>query len=494
MSRPILLRSSVLLLLASLAGQSALLAQDASITGDLQSWYAKTMRSAPGQWGVVVADEKGNVIWQVNGTEPMIPASTVKLLTTGFARTMVGGDARRATRVVGDGHVDPASGTWVGRWALELNGDPSLDRPDRSGPTMMDLANQLAAIGVRKLVGPLTVTSAAGGNAKSVFPSVWSSRFRGRLYAPPIGPVTLNENTIAFSVVPGNKVGAKAQIVADAPTGVSGLITVTAKTTAGKGSSLRFGAAPDGRYLVSGKIGLGSKGRRYSSVASDPNAVLEAVWHHATEQAGITWISSPSIGSADPGPRRVLAEVASETFDSLAHEINTRSLNIGAEMLLLWGGGPKAPADALMAHVRAVTGISEGLHLVDGSGLSTEDRVTPLIFTTYLAKIPLTPGGRNFPLLLPANGSGTLKRLATGLPEAGVVRAKTGTLANAVTLVGYLGRTDGTLLIATMYTGGAVYAARQAQWALFRQLGANGVVIPPDDGTSLGGPPVPDHK
>jgi PBP4 family serine-type D-alanyl-D-alanine carboxypeptidase len=415
------------------------------------------------------------------------------LLTTGFARTMVGGEARRATRVVGDGHVDPASGTWVGRWALELNGDPTLERPDRSGPTMGDLAHQLAAIGVRKLIGPLTITSAAGGVAKSVYPSVWSDRFRGRSYAPPIGPVTLNENIISFSVAPAKKIGAKAVIVGEAPTGVAGLVTVTATTTSGKGTSLRFGAAPGGRYVVSGKIGLSSKGRRYTSVASDPSAVLEAVWRRATSDAGITWISNPAIVSADPGPRRVLAEVASGTFDSLAHEINTRSLNIGAEMLLLWGGGPNTPATSLMAHVTKITGIAEGLHLVDGSGLSSDDRVTPLIFTTYLSRITQTPGGKNFPMLLPANGSGTLRRLASGLPEPGVVRAKTGTLGNAATLVGYLGRSDGTLLIAAMYNGGSVYAARQAEWALFRRLGANGVVIPQDD-AAIGGPVVPDHK
>lgn len=486
--------AALALLLAPVTGRSVLWAQDPTITGQVQSWYTQAARSAPGTWGVVVADQLGNVIWQVNGNEPMIPASTVKLLTTGFARTVVGGDARRATRVVGDGHVDPATGTWVGRWALELNGDPSLDRPDRSGPTMVDLAHQLAAIGVRRLIGPLSITSAAGGNAKSSFPSVWSSRFKGKLYAPPIGPVTLNENTVAFSVVPGGKVGAKAVIVNDAPIGVAEMVTVTATTTSGSGTSIRFGNRAGGGYTISGKIGIRSKGRRYSTVATDPNAVLEAVWRHATASAGITWISNPAVMSADPGPRRVLAEVASEPFDSLAHEINTRSLNIGAEMLLLWGGGPNSPATRLMDHVRTITGISDGLNLVDGSGLSSQDRVTPLIFTTYLARIPLTTAGRNFPLLLPANGSGTLKRLASGLPEAGVVRAKTGTLANAATLVGYLGRSDGTLLIAMMYNGGSVYAARQAEWKLFRALGANGVVIPADDPLASGGPVVPDHQ
>lgn len=486
-----MIRRSAILLMSLLAAPLVARAQDAaSLAPELDAWLARARRTAPGQWGVVVADQSGRVLWEVNGSEPMIPASTVKLLTTGFARTVVGSDARRATRVVGSGKVNPASGAWEGRWALELNGDPTLERPERTGPTLVELAQQLASIGVRRLVGPLTVTTAIG-EPRSIYPAAWDARHRGRLFAPPVGPITLNENTVEFTVAPAAKVGARAVLVADAPAGVGALVTVTATTVAGKRSSLRFGARKDGGWVISGRIGSRAGARSFAAVANDPTAVLEAAWEHAVARAGISWQRTPTIGSSMPGERRVLAEVASQPFDSIAHEINTRSLNIGAELMLLWGGGPDGAADRLMQHVRTVTGLADGIHLVDGSGLSSADRIAPYVFTNYLAKFPLTPAGKNFPMLLPANGSGTLRRLATGLPGAGVVRAKTGTLGNASTLVGYLGRNDGTLLIAAMYNGGSVGAAKQAEWTLFRTLGANGVVIPADpaDETSLGGPP-----
>ncbi len=244
--------------------------------------------------------------------------------------------------------------------------------------------------------------------------------------------------------------------------------------------------------MVTGQIGTRAGSRRYVGVPNDPRVILDAAWSHATRAAGIQWNPATTLASAIPGDRRVLAEVASQPFDSIAHEVNSRSLNIGAELLLLWGGGPDRAAERLTQHVRTVTGINAGVHLVDGSGLSGSDRVSPLVFTTYLARFPLTPAGRNFALLLPTNGSGTLRRLATGLPGPGVVRAKTGTLGNASTLVGYLGRADGTLLIALMYNGGNTGAARAAQWELFRKLGANGVVLPPtvsDEDLSLGSTP-----
>ena len=125
-----------------------------------------------------------------------------------------------------------------------------------------------------------------------------------------------------------------------------------------------------------------------------------------------------------------------------------------------------------------MTGTETHVRLVDGSGLSYEDRVAPSTFVSYLARVPATAAGRNFPLLLPANGSGTLRRLAAGLPESGVVRAKTGTLNEVSTVVGYLGRAEGVLIVSLMYNGRKTSAARQQQWQLFRVLGADGVVIP----------------
>ncbi|MCL6443567.1 MAG: D-alanyl-D-alanine carboxypeptidase, partial [Alicyclobacillus sp.] len=119
-----------------------------------------------------------------------------------------------------------------------------------------------------------------------------------------------------------------------------------------------------------------------------------------------------------------------------------------------------------------------------------EDRASPYAFITYMARLHATPVGRSFPFLFPANGTGTLRRLANGLPAPGVVRAKTGTLANAATVVGYLGRPDGMWLVSVMYNGPRVSTAKQHQWQLFRVLGAQGVSIPADETRQvLGGEP-----
>jgi D-alanyl-D-alanine carboxypeptidase/D-alanyl-D-alanine-endopeptidase (penicillin-binding protein 4) len=481
------LASALLSPTGTVAAQSSdAVAPASGLAGRLATWYEAASHRAPGQWGIAVADEKGRMLWSVNPNQPMVPASTVKLFTTGFARSVLGGSARRSTRVVGIGGVDPETGAWVGNWALELNGDPTLERAQGSGPTLYDLALQLASGGIRKLTGPLQVQS-ADGPANAIYPAAWSTRHRGRLFAPPVGPLTLHENIIWITVRPGTKVGRKARLVETAPEGITSLVTVTATTKAGRRSRLGLSRRSDGGWIVSGTIGVRASQRRLTAVASDPKVVLNAVWGSALARAGISWNRAPYIGAPPEGEPQILAEVASASLDSLASEINRRSLNLGAELLLQWAGGRDRAPERLTQHVRDVIGSSEGVYLTDGSGLSFDDRVAPSAFTSYLAKFPATAAGLNFPQLLPANGTGTLRRLNTGFPAAGVVRAKTGTLGQVSTVVGYLGGADGVLLVSLMYNGGRPWAARQAQWQLFRELGADGVVIPTD---STPAPPV----
>ena len=452
----------------------------------MSPWYQRAQLSSPGEWGIAVADQTGRLLWSVNPDQPLMPASTVKLFTTGFARSALGGGARRATRVVGVGSLDPASGEWIGSWALELNGDPSLERAEGSGPTLYDLALQLAGAGVRKLTGPLQVQS-TDGPANAVYPAVCSSRHQGRIFAPLIGPLTLHENVVWLTITPGSKPGQRVRLVETAPSGISSMVTVTARTRAGRRSRLVLRTRLDGGWIVSGSIGVRAGTRRLTAVSSDPRALLNAVWGTALTRAGIVWNPSAYMGPPPAGGVQILGEVASPSLDSLASEINRRSLNFGAELLLQWAGGRTRAPELLTDHVRQVIGSPDGVYLVDGSGLSYDDRVTPAAFVSYLAKFPTTPAGRNFPQLLPANGSGTLHRLNSGFPGVGVVRAKTGTLGRVSTVVGYLGRPEGTLLVALMYNGSRPWAARQAQWKLFRELGANGVVIPSD---TLPEPPV----
>lgn len=457
------------------------------ITARLESWYRTTARVAPGQWGIVIADQQGSFIWSVAPDEPLIPASTVKVLTTGYARSVLGSDARRATRVVGAGEIDSVTGAWIGNWALQLNGDISFGRGDDiRGPSLRNLADQLAQRGVKRLYGPLSVTS-ENGPAEALYPTMWASKHRGRLFAPLVGPLMFHENIIRVTIAAGSAPGQRARLVGAAPHGLGSLVTIQARTVSGRRARLSLRPRSDGGWVVGGTIGTRSRVRGLVATMRDPRRTLEAAWAVALADAGIAWQRQAPFGTASEEEPVALAEVQSAPFDSIASEVNRRSLNSGAELMLQWAAGPADGGAKLTAHVREVTGHMDDVYLVDGSGLSYQARVSPAAFIAYLAKYPQTPAGRSFPMLLPANGSGTLRRLGTaGFPGSGVVRAKTGTLGQVATVVGYLGRQDGVLLVSLMYNGRRPWTARQQQWRLFRLLGADGVVIPADSASAVG--------
>jgi D-alanyl-D-alanine carboxypeptidase/D-alanyl-D-alanine-endopeptidase (penicillin-binding protein 4) len=443
----------------------------------LDEWYRRTVERTPGGvWGIAVASMDGRILWSASPELELVPASTAKLFTTGFSRSRVGGNSRITTRVVGDGALDRNSGRWLGAWALELGGDPTLERSGRNGPKLLELARRLRQRGVRVLEGPLALTSRTGPAASS-YPASWSTEFQGKLYAPPVGPVTLHENTVSLTFRPGRDVGSPPSLVSAYPAGVDRLVHIAATTVGGSGSRLSLLPAPDGGWTLVGKIGLYRRTAGLSAVAYDPARLLTAVWGAALERAGIRWVNPGGPVAFLPRTTTVLAQVESATFDSVATEVNRRSLNIGAELMLQWAAGSQTAGPELVTqHVRSVVGPLARVRLVDGSGLSDLDRISPLTQVLYLARYPQLPGNQGYPLLLPANGTGTLRRLRQGM-HRGVVHAKTGTLENVATLAGYLGRPDGVLVVSLMYNGRRIHAARAAEWEMFRLLGAEGVSL-----------------
>lgn len=249
----------VILALTCVTFPASLSAQDLTATERVrvEEWYRRTSeRTGDGQWGIAIGTMSGRVLWSINPELELIPASTVKLFTVGFTRARAGGGARISTRVIGRGSLDSASGRWRGTWQLELGGDPTLERGGRAGPSLRELARQLYAKGIREMEGPLALTSRTGP-AASRYPTVWSADFAGQLYAPPVGPVTLHENTISLTVRPGRDVGSPPTLVSAYPAGVERLVRMNATTVGGKRRRLTLIAHPDGGWTLapSGRSG-----------------------------------------------------------------------------------------------------------------------------------------------------------------------------------------------------------------------------------------------
>ncbi len=164
---------------------------------------------------------------------------------------------------------------------------------------------------------------------------------------------------------------------------------------------------------------------------------------------GITVSSGPAPQQAPAGSAR-LASVSSPPLSQIVGQMLTESNNVIAENLArqvaIATGQPASFAGgaAAVTTVLARLGLGSGVSLVDGSGLSPMDRITPgtLVQLIRLAGASGEPGLRAVITGLPVAGfSGTLAAGgsvfgALGQPALGVVRAKTGNLSTVVALAG----------------------------------------------------------
>jgi serine-type D-Ala-D-Ala carboxypeptidase/endopeptidase (penicillin-binding protein 4) len=160
-----------------------------------------------------------------------------------------------------------------------------------------------------------------------------------------------------------------------------------------------------------------------------------------------------------PAGAATIARVRSPALSAVVGWMLRESNNVIAEDLArqvaLRTGRPASFAGAAAAVTAAAArlGIRRGIHLVDGSGLSPRDRITPLA----LAGLVRLAGGRQPALRAAITGmpvagfSGTLAPGQSvfghfGPAALGTVRAKTGNLTRVVSLTGIVSDTDGRLL------------------------------------------------
>ena len=199
-----------------------------------------------------------------------------------------------------------------------------------------------------------------------------------------------------------------------------------------------------------------------------PPLLAARALRHALAGHGVVVTGRPGLGTA-PAGAEVLAVHRSKALWEIVRSMNRDSDNFTAEMLLKHLGtldgrrGTSARgADVVLAEMKAAGIPIAGVRIVDGSGLSSHDRMTaealvgvlraglenPRIRTAFLGSLAVA--GRN----------GTMRSRLPAL--AGVVRGKTGTTNRACSLSGLV---NGSIAFAVLQDGSPVayWPARTAQ-------------------------------
>jgi len=357
--------------------------------------------------GIEVADAAtGRVLYSDNADELATPASTTKLVTAVASLAALGPGARFTTA------VRQAGGTIV----LTGGGDPTLavnEYPSADYPR------------------PATLAQLAAGTASAL-------RAQGRR------TVRLGYDIALFSgpgLAPGWSEGDIAL----------GDVTPIVALEADQGRLTAGGALEDDDDPVN-----------YRPRTYDPAGVTAAAFAKLLIRYGITVTGTPA-QSAAPASAPVLASVSSPPLTEIVEQMLTESNNVIAETLArhvaIALGMPatfSGAAAADMTELRRL-GITAPASLVDGSGLSPDDKIAPETLVRVLAAAAGRPALRGAVTGLPVAGfTGTLSPGdsdfgviggVAGGAARGVVRAKTGNLSTVATLAGLVDDKAGALLL-----------------------------------------------
>ncbi len=414
-------------------------------------------RIKSGRFGVMVTSlTRGDTLFSYNAAAPMLPASTMKLMSTALAFERLGPTYQFSTDALRDGEIGP-DGTLNGNIYIRGDGDPSFSGRFLGGKpaaAINRLAELVASQGIRHVNGNVIGDPSAFDDER--IPQGWLSRYLQAGYAARVSGLSLNENLVWVSI-------SGAGVSLEPSTSALPLIN-NVRFVPGSRANIRISRNSNGTITVGGTMGRNAGPRRYVYVVEDPAAFATGAFRNALIAQGITIGGTTRIGRTPASATKVAAFV-SPTLDRMAAAMNRESINHYAELIFRNGargrdhevqGSARTGHAALQNFLANKVGTDTTmLRFVDGSGLSTLDHITPRAMTQMLGYAHRASWGPWFHASLPVAGeSELLRRRMRGGQAQGNLHAKTGTTNDVIGLAGYVTSLNGEVIAFTfLYNG-----------------------------------------
>lgn len=398
--------------------------------------------------GVVLMDAStGEVLADVRGNESFIPASNMKLITSGAALAVLGPDFKFRTELVYDARAR-ADGT-TGRVVLRGSGDPALGDPKllasskRSVEWVLETwVSALKQAGVPE--GVELVVDDRVFDRQFVHPS-WPAEQLNRWYCAEVAGINLHTNLLSIFADP--KEPGRPPVLRFEPKAPWLEIRNRARSVS-QGQQTAWASRTEGNALtLHGDV-------RYASTP------IEVTLTGIPEFTGLLLADRMASAGMKPGRVRVADENENLSAGKVVHvfvtdlatvlrRCNVDSYNLYAEALVKrmghevtrapgsWTNGAAVIRMVLLEHLGVEAG--PAFTVADGSGMSRNNRATPRMLASWLKSLAEDSKiGEAFIASLPlAREEGTLRRRFRSAAITGEVRAKTGYLSGVSAISGY---------------------------------------------------------
>ncbi len=425
---------------------------------------------------VQVVDVKtGEEVYVWGEDRPLVPASTMKLLTTAAGLRTLGPDFRFPTWILHDGELN-ADGTLAGSLYVKGQGDPTMVI-ERMWRMAQDLKNR----GVREVRGDVVFDEAYFAGPTQL--PGWDKEediASGPTYFATLGALSVNYNVATLVVRPGAGAGQPAVVELDTPT--SAVVIENKLVTSRRGSSPRIEIErkldeETGKvttFVLTGSYPAEAPTEFYYRTIADPLGNYMGALQSVFRQHGIKVKGRWRAGST-AADAKLLLKAESVPLSEIASLTSKHSNNFMAEQILRAMGaetyglpGTTEKGVRVVGDYLTSLGIPEDqFKLVNGSGLSRDITMPPSIINAVLVDMYRSPEfGPEFVASLSVGGrDGTLWSRYREEGMAGRVRGKTGTLAGVHCLSGYVHAADDEVYAFTFLVNGIDGALSRARKA-----------------------------
>jgi D-alanyl-D-alanine carboxypeptidase/D-alanyl-D-alanine-endopeptidase (penicillin-binding protein 4) len=400
--------------------------------------------------------ETGDVLFERNADVPMVPASNMKVVTGVAALSLLGPDHRFTTTVSTDGSLRGSS--LAGDLYVSGTGDPSFVSEE-----MWKLVEELRLHGVERVDGDIVLDVSYFDEASTTSPTVANGQ---RAYHARTGALSLNFNSVAVHVFPGLESGDPARVEVSPKTDFVRIRNRATTGSARQSLTLKVERTfEDGRNIlsVSGRIPAGALRRVFYRNLEDPAVHFGTAMAEFMATAGIEHAGAVRLGSR-PADAAVLLVHRSKPLSLVIRDLNKFSNNFVAEQLVkilaaevLGPPGTTAGGRRVLEDFLAAAGADSGTYrVVDGSGFSTENRLSPRSIARAV-RHALSDFEISYEYAASLSVSGTDGTLEDrmGYPGLeGAVRAKTGLLDSVTAIAGILRTLAGEDLLFSIITNG----------------------------------------